>query len=199
MNNFGKLFTAVLIFQITSYFSFMAIAQNNAIKRKFYVGVEGGLGLLRLSQNNLPSERNSCFSLDFNGGYIPFDWLRTGISLNGYLIESYGNFYDDPAKGISISNFYGQVEVFPIKRTNLFFKLSGGFSGYTNHHPNASNAHGTGGLLGIGYEKSIFRRTDLSFTVNYGFGRFKDVDNLAVSVKNQHYNITEFMIGITYH
>lgn len=199
MNYFGKLLAAVLIFQITSYYSTMAFAQENTAKRKFYVGMDGGLGLLKLSRNGIASERSSCFSLGFNGGYIPFNWLRTGISLNGYLIESYGDFYGNPEKGISISNFYGQVGIFPFKKTNLFINISGGFSNYINMHPDEYYAHGMGAKLGLGYEKNLFKRVEVSFVINYGFGRFKDVENVVASVKNQHYNITEFLIGFTYH
>jgi len=116
MNHFGKLLTVLLIFQIISYLTFTAFGQSNSVKRKFYAGVDDSLGLLKLSRNGVASERNSCFSLGFNGGFIPFNWLRTGISLNGYLIESFGNFYKDPEKGISISNIYGQAEIFPLKK-----------------------------------------------------------------------------------
>jgi len=199
MNHFGKYLTALLVFQITFYYSSTAFAQVNTVKRKFYVGVDGGLGFLKLSRNGIDAKRNSCFSLGFNGGFIPFYWLRTGISLNGYLIESYGNFYDNPEKGISISNFYGQVEIFPIKKTDLYLNISGGFSKYINMHPDESYAHGMGAQLGLGYEKRLLNRVDVSFVINYGFGSFKDVKNVAATVRNQHYNITEFLIGFTYH
>jgi hypothetical protein len=127
------------------------------MKKKFYVGMETGIGLLKLSRNNLSSGQNSCFSLGFNGGVIPFKWLRTGISLNGWLLESYGNFYKDPSKGISISNFFGEIQAFPFQRTNLFAKLSGGFSKYINMHWDESNAKGFGARAGVGYERGLYK------------------------------------------
>lgn len=199
MNRFGKLLTFVLIFQITTYFSFTAFGQSNSVKEKFYVGIEGGLGLLKLSRNDLSSERNSCFSLGFNGGIIPFHWLRTGISMNGYLIESFGDFYKNTEKGISISNFYGPAEIFPFKKTNLYLNVSGGFSHYTNMHPDEFATNGTGAIIGIGHEQKLSKRVGVSFEINYGFGRLNDVKNIVATVKNQHYDITEFMIGFTYH
>lgn len=199
MKTFGKLLTLVLIFQITFYFSFTAFAQNNSVMKKFYVGMDSGVGFLRLSRNNLAADRNTCFSLGFNAGVIPLSWLRTGINLNGYLIESYGDFYDDPSKGISISNFYGQVEIFPFKNIGLYTTIAGGFSKYINMHPDEFNANGTGAFVGLGYEKKLIGRFSVTLMLHHGIGRFKDVKNVVASVNNQHYAITEFLIGINYH
>jgi hypothetical protein len=146
MAHFGKLLIVVLILQSTSLSTFPAFARENARRQKFYVGVDGGLGLLKLSRNNLSPEMNSCIALGFYGGFIPFTWLRTGVSLNGWTIESYGRFEDDPSKGVSISNFYGQIQVLPFKKSAIYANISGGFSNYINMHVNEYNAKGSSGV-----------------------------------------------------
>lgn len=174
-------------------------AQSDSTYRKFYVGVNMGTGLLQLSKNDLTSDRNARYALGFCGGYIPFKWLWVGFDLNGWLIEPYGNFYKDPAKGISISNFYGEFKLFPFKAPRVFANIAGGFSNYINHHPDGSNANGRGALLGFGYKMDLTKRLELFFIVNYGFGRFNDVNNLAAHAYNQHYDVIGFLLGASFH
>jgi len=66
-------------------------------------------------------------------------------------------------------------------------------------HPNEFATNGTGAIIGVGYEQNLPHRVIVSFVINYGFGQLNDVNNVLATVKNQHYNITEFMIGFTYH
>ena len=81
----------------------------------------------------------------------------------------------------------------------MFLNFSGGFSNYINHHPEEFNAKGSGIITGLEYERILTGNFGISLMVNYGFGQFKNVNYPGISVKNQHYSITEFLIGITYH
>jgi hypothetical protein len=195
----GKIFSLVLFFQTTFCFFVSTFAQSNPEKKRFYVGIDGGFGLLKIPGNDFVSGNGSCFSLGFYGGYTPFNWLRTGINVNGWLIESFGNFSVDPERGISISNTYVQAQVFPFKKINLFINLAGGFSNYINHHSDEYNEKGSGALFGLGYEKDFFKNVGVSFVVNYGFGKFKHAAYLLTPEYKQQYHVTEFLIGITYH
>jgi len=65
-------------------------------------------------------------------------------------------------------------------------------------HMDEFDAKGGGARIGVGYERRLYRRMSVSLMMNYGFGRFKDVENTAASIKNQQYEVTEFLIGITY-
>ena len=172
-------------------------------KNRFYVGMDLGAGFVKLSQNNLEDNRTARFSMAFYGGYKLFPWLRAGINLSGWLFEPYGYAFVytyDPAQGISISNTFLQLEVFPFKRFNLYLNLAGGYSKYINNHPDANNARGFGALAGLGYEKDIFRRLGLSVKINYAFGKFDDmVIASTTSLTNQHYDVLECSIGIAYH
>jgi hypothetical protein len=179
-------------------FTLTAQTSNDIVRSKFYVGMDAGVGLLNLSQNG-ESQLSNPFSLGFYGGFMPFNWLRTGISIGGWLLEPYGNFYDDPAKGISISNTFLQIQAFPFKKFDLFLNFAGGISNYINHHPDEYNSKGTGILAGIGFERRLLGNLGISLLVNYGSGSFNDVIYSGVSVKNQKYKVTEFLIGFTYH
>jgi hypothetical protein len=175
-------------------------AQEEQSFRKFYAGIELGAGGLELSRNQLNEGRTTRFALGIYGGYRPFRWLRAGINLNGWLIEPYNQFFFFyfEEEGISISNIYGQVQVFPLKEQPLFLNFQGGSSKYVNLNPDAQNALGTGGKLGLGYEYPLGRNFGLSLTANWGFGKFGDITFQSVSVTNQHYDVFEVLLGITY-
>lgn len=170
-------------------------SQSLPWSNRWYIGMDLGVGLLKLSQNNLPAERTPRFALEIHGGYKVFPWLRAGINVSGWLIEPFEfELYQDP-KGISISNTFVQLQIFPLTRYNLYINLAGGYSQYINKHPNALNAKGSGGLVGLGYEKDVFRRCGLSVIMNYGFGQFTD----DLLVRNLHFDVLEFRVGFTYH
>jgi hypothetical protein len=198
MTGCHKLIVLAIFLQFNTFFSFLAFAQRDSAERKFYVGIDAGTGLPELSANGVTTERTAKFAFGLYGGYIPLKWLRTGIALNGWLIEPFGNFNTNPENGISISNVYAQVQLFPFEKCNLFANLSGGYTEYINHHPEEFNANGTGALIGLGYEKNLNKRLKASLLINYGLGTFKDVQNVAGSVTNQHYNVLEFLLGITW-
>jgi hypothetical protein len=199
MRHTVKILTVALFIQILSHFLITVKAQNYVVRSKFYAGMDAGIGLLNLARNDLTSQRSNTFALGFYGGYMPFKWLRTGINISGWLIESYGNFYDDPSKGISISNTYLQVQAFPFNKFDFFINFAGGISGYINHHMDEYNAKGSGIITGVGYERKLAGNVGISLMINYGFGQFNDVNYPGISVKNQHYDVTEFLIGFTYH
>jgi hypothetical protein len=192
-----KLLAVVLIVDIFFCYPNTSQAQNSVVRSKFYVGMDTGVGLLNLSQNDLPSQQSNPFALGFYGGVMPFKWLRTGIIVSGWLLEPYNNY--DPAKGVSVSNTYLQIQAFPFKKFDLFLNVAGGISSYNNMHPADYDAEGTGMLTGLGYETRLLGNMGISLMINYGFGQFKDVKLPVASVTNQHYDITEFIIGFTYH
>lgn len=170
-------------------------SQSLPWKNRWYIGTNMGVALLDLSQNDIPSQSTARFALALYGGYKVFHWLRAGINVNGWLIEPREfQMYQDP-KGISISNIYGQLQIFLFKRCNVYINLAGGSSEYINVHPTARNAKGVGGFVGFGFEKDFFRRGGCSIEINYSLGHF---DN-SETAWNQHYNILEFVVGFTYH
>ena len=173
-------------------------ARQNVSGKKYYVGVEMGTALLQLSQNNNEGDRTARYVLGFYGGFIPFRALRIGINLNGYLIESFGNFYTNPEKGISISNTMAQLQVFPFKRIHLFANVEGGWSTYVNHHPDEYNAKGIAGKAGIGYEFYVAKRLFATLKLNYSNGNFNDTKYTGILITNQHYQSSEIVLGITY-
>lgn len=177
-----------------------AMAQEEKPFRKFYAGLEMGAGGLELSRNQLHEGRAGRFALGIYGGYRPFRWLRAGINLNGWLIEPYNQYFFlyFEEEGISISNIYGQIQVFPLKEQPFFLNLQGGSSKYVNLNPDAQNTNGIGGKVGFGYEYPLGKNFGLSLNGNFGFGRFGDVTFQNVSIINQKYDVFEFLLGFTF-
>lgn len=156
-----------------------------------------GAGWLMFTQNNKPEDYTARYALALYGGYQPFRWLRIGINVNGWLIEPFGSFYDNPEKGISISNTNAEIMVLPLKQ-NFFFLLQGGHTTYTNHHPGSYNASGTNLKVGLGYEFSLANHWALPVSFRYGEGKFKDIHYTGIDVVNQHFNVFECVVGITF-
>lgn len=200
LNGLLKLLTIILLLGAGPLGSVSLFAQSEILRKKFYVGMEMGAARLLFLQNNQEGSRSSNFVLGFYGGYTPTEMLRMGINVNGYLLEPYGNFYDDPQKGISISNVQAQVQLFPLQAVPVFANAQGGWSTYTNHNSDAFNSKGYAGKIGLGYEQAISKRLSLQLLLNYSSGRFRDVNypSIPVSVINQHYNAFELLVGLTY-
>lgn len=197
MKHSFEILTVLLFSLFLSQIPDTSIAQNYIVRSKFYAGMDAGVGMLNLSRNDLPSQRSNPFALGFYGGYMPLKWLRTGIILGGWLLEPYNN--NDPSKGLSLENIYAQIQALPFKKCDIYLSFAGGFSNYINMHPDEYRANGSGILAGLGYEKGLAWNIGISLMINYGFGSFNDVIYPGISVKNQHYDVTEFLIGITYH
>lgn len=198
-----------ILFLVFTGFTFITSGQDSypeKVKRKkFFVGMETGVGSLNLSKNNLIEPPTARFALGFNGGYIPFERLRIGINLGGWLIEPYSGVYINPVfvnfrgeKGESIYNSQIFAEVFPIKGMGLFLNLQGGFSKYINNRPDGYKSKGSGAKAGLGYEYVLGKNLGLSLVINYGFGRFRDVTFPGISVLNQRYDVVEIMVRIKY-
>ena len=198
MLSFNKAPITILLISLILFLHSKSAAQKYPDQKKFYVGMEMGSGWLKFSQNNNPADYTARFALGFYGGYQPVQWLRVGFNVSGWLIEPFGNFYDDPVKGISISNDNIQLVLLPFKERRLLISLQGGRVVYTNHHPGNYNATGTGIKAGLGYEIKIKDHLVLPISINYGKGKFKDVRYLGISYINQNYDVVELLMGITY-
>lgn len=193
-----KYFITLLLFCLHSVCPDNSSGQQGVKRKKFYAGVEMGTGLLMFSRNNIDGKLRARYALGFSGGYIPFRALKAGINLNGYLIESFGNFYSNPEKGISISNTQIQLQLLPFKGLDIFANLQGGWSVYTNHHPDEYNSKGISGKVGVGYGQNVGQRLVVSLVCNFSTGKFNDVHFLDVSVTNQHFNAFEVVACLTY-
>lgn len=193
-----KIFLLLFLNNLTAVLFSKLKAQQNTTKEMYYVGMEMGPALLQFSSNQITGDRLARYELNFYGGYVPFRALRLGVNLNGYLMESFGNINSNPEKGISISNIHGQLQVLPFKTNNIFTNIQGGWSNYTNHHPDGFNSKGISGKLGFGYYFVLGKKIFISLMLNYGVGKFNDVNYPGVSITNQRYNAYEIVIGITY-
>lgn len=169
---------------------------KDSFKRGFYGGVEMGAGWLELSQNNQTEGREARFIFGLYAGYRPFRALKAGIKIDGYLIEAYDN--SNPAEGISISNTHFHAQVFPFKKIALFANLQGGWSKYINQNFGKHDAKGSSQKIGLGYEYTLAEHLRLSLLGNYGFGKFKDVNDVMITVHDQHFDSWDITLCITY-
>ncbi|MCU0388710.1 MAG: outer membrane beta-barrel protein [Chitinophagaceae bacterium] len=187
------------------FLNLFSTAQQTQPKGKFYGGCILGAGGLALNANDQQESRTARFGLSLFAGYRIKPWIRAGISLNGWTVEPYNSYFDYyyfyyqeyPPKGISISNVFGQVQLFPLKNIDLFLNMEGGWSKYINMNPNAYDAKGYGGKAGIGYEYYIGKGFALNLTANYSLGKFNDIHYPEISFTNQHYNAFEILLGVT--
>jgi len=197
MQSVKRIIFIIRLVQLLMLFSASGIAQDIHAHKKFYTGLEMGTGWLHLSKNDVPANRTARYSLGFYGGYTPFRWLRVGINASGWLIEPFV-YLRNSTEGVSVSNTNLQVVVFPCQKVNLFLNIQGGIATYTSKHFGEYNARGECAKAGVGYEYGISGNFGLSMTVNYGFGRLNDVKSPGISVVNQHYDVVEILIGVTY-
>lgn len=198
MSVFRRIITTILFGSVILLLPQLAMAQKDPEWKKFYAGMDMGAGWLKLSQNNERADVTARYALTLYGGYQPFRWLRVGVNFSGWLIEPFGNFYDDPDNGISVSNDNVQLMLLPFEHHRLSINLQGGRATYTNHHRGHYNATGAGIKAGLGYEIKIMPHLVIPITINYGTGDFKDVRYPGIAVVNQNYDVVELLVGITY-
>jgi hypothetical protein len=180
------------------FLSLVSAAQHNSSHPKFYMGMELGAGGLQLTRNSFVEDRNVRFALGLNMGYRPFHWLCLGINASGWLIEAF-EYSFNPDRGISISNIYGQLKIYPIKKYNVYANLQGGWTKYINYHPDEYFAKGMGGKVDLGYDLSLWKLGGVSIAVNYGYGKFDDSIYPVNSIVKQQYDVVELLVGIEYH
>lgn len=193
-----KIYFAGWLLCISTLLNSALSAQEKTEHPHFYVGVDMGAALLVNSGNTETSSKGR-FALGFYGGYIPLKCLRAGIRLDGWLIEPFGSFQTDPAKGISISNSFLEISVYPFNKWPLFANVSGGISKYINHHPDAYNAKGYGGQLAMGYDYALNQRMSIILMLSYAKGYFNDLSYPFIVPENRRYTATTLSLGFTYH
>jgi hypothetical protein len=90
--------------------------------------------------------------MHFNVGFFICKSVQTGITLNGWLFEPYGEI-PFGYRGESISDAMMHIQLYPVKDQRLFFKAAYGLSDYTNLRPGKDNGNGHAFLVAAGFEK----------------------------------------------
>lgn len=180
-----------------------AVAQAQALQvspakpqtvRPWWVSGEFGEGQLKLSSDQQRGHVVPTFALGLAGGRQVGEFVRVGVKLNGWSLQS-SNLYD-PTAGESVSNVMGMVDVFPLQRGRLFVRGGGGWASYTNNHPTASNGNGLGWETGIGYELPLRQQLRLAPTVEYAAGSLGDAYDPLTPQTQRRYSVIEFKLAV---
>jgi hypothetical protein len=168
-------------------------------KKWFYIGTEWGAGYLNYSRGNDSSYVGTKVAMDLHAGIRPAPFLKTGILVNGWTIESYGSFNTNPDKGISVSNIYGYAAVKPFSQIPVWLQGMAGRTKYVNMHPGEYFARGFGYLFGANWEQPLDKkkRAFLSSSCNYGGGKLKELSVSSADIQRTHrYSVVELKVGI---
>jgi hypothetical protein len=169
---------------------------NTQTDRPWWVSGEFGEGQLKLSSNQQQGDALPTFALGFAGGRQVGDSIRVGVKLNGWLLQAFN--LNDPAVGESVSNVMGIVDVFPLRRSRLFFRGGLGWASYTNNQPTGSNGNGVGWETGAGYEVPLRGQLRLAPTVEYGAGTLGDAYDPVAPQTQRRYSVIEFKLTVVY-
>lgn len=160
---------------------------------KFYCGMEMGIGWLELAPYHIKGNKETSFSMAFFGGYTPVKWLQLGVSLNGYLIESYDSYRPkDPNKGAGISNAFIQSRITPFEKGNLLINLEGGLTNYWSFSTDGYQSNGIGYKIGVGYKLNMLWDNIISINLNYGSGKFNK--GVFDQISNRHIDNSSYKV-----
>ncbi|MCJ7648469.1 MAG: hypothetical protein MUP85_07635, partial [Candidatus Lokiarchaeota archaeon] len=155
---------------------FQLTAQRSGEFKGFYGSINLGLGIV---EGNITSEEknsSSQFAMHFNVGLFVTKTVQVGITLNGWLFESYGSI-PFAFKGESISNGMLHLQFYPVNKYRIFLKGAYGISEYTNLRPDKDHGNGSAFMVALGYEKEIGKRNFLpGIQLSYNLGKLKYTD-----------------------
>ena len=175
-------------------------AQKTGELKGLYGSINLGLGVINGDITNEYYSTNGQFAMHFNVGIFICRYLQTGITLNGWLFES---FEEIPYayKFESISNGMIHLQVYPVRNKRLFIKGAYGITEYTNLRPEKNSGKGRALMVAFGYERE-FRlnkkenNDDLFFTEATVYDKRKNMQKffwgIQISYNSGRLNYTSF-------
>jgi hypothetical protein len=156
--------------------SFQLMAQKSGELHGFYGSMNLGLGIVRGNISGENTNTTGQFAMHFNAGVFVSRSVQAGITLNGWLFESF-----EPIpfayKGESISNGMVHLQVYPIKKHRFYLKGAYGLSEYTNLRPQEDSGKGRAFMTALGHEKETgWQRFLLGIQLSYNSGNLKYTD-----------------------
>lgn len=193
----SRTLTTLMLLAVAALGASPARAQGDRNLRNWFAGGELGAGALSVSSDQIGGDRNPTLAMGFLAGHRIGSRVRLAGEVNGWLIQAYD--LSNPAVGESVTNVWGLVDVFPIRRLPLFVRAGGGLALYQNNRPEGSNGRGGSWTAGAGYEIRATDRLGLAPMVEYAYGRFDDVNNPITVETGRHYSVVEFKIEAIWH
>ncbi len=173
-----------------------AVAAQEAPRERWWLSARLGGSQVRLSSDQRPEISDNCFSLGFNGGWIPLPWLRVGVDLGGWLFEAYD--VHDPAHGESLTAAMLIAQVKPFHDAGLLLTAGAGSTQYENNHPNGFDSSGTGWRLAAGYEFRVGQAFAITPELAYSAGTFGDVNNPLIVETGREFSAWDLTLGFTW-
>jgi hypothetical protein len=172
-------------------------ARKEPSVRPWWIGLELGDGQIKLTSDQSSGTRNPAFALGFVGGHSLGNRARVGLEVNGWLLQSFNN--SNPAVGESVSNVFGIVDAFPIRKTPVFARAGAGLALYQNNRPGGFDGSGWSWTAGLGYEIPLTHNVALALIVDYAAGSLGDVRNIITVETGWRYSVVEFKAALLWH
>jgi hypothetical protein len=145
----------------------------------FWGGIDVGVGWLQQSLDEIDVD-DTDFFLGFKAGYTLNPHLMLGLELSGWLLEETN--LEDPAVGEGISQIFLISRYYPIRESNFFTKIGGGYANIWNNRPGETRRkNGWGLVVGAGYDFPTSANFALSPFVTFSYGDAEDLTYKAVN------------------
>ena len=155
------------------------LAEEQHVRNGFWGALDLGVGLLNQSVDEI-EEDDTTFYLGLKGGYTINPYLRLGIEFSGWLLQASN--LEDSSVGEGISQAFLIARYYPVKKSNAFAKLGGGYVSIWNNRPGEpARKTGWGLTVGGGYDIPISQSFAISPFVSFSSGNADDLDYKAVT------------------
>lgn len=165
-----------------------AMAQGTAGFDRWSGSLGMGYGALTVESDQATSGRIGTFAMRFGIAYALGPRVAVGLSLGGYLIESFNA--NDPAAGESVSEFLVSGAFRPSRRLPFTLELGVGRASFTDRSPDGVDAGGWTWSAGVGYDLLRRRALRLTASAHTAGGGFDDTGFPAVR-SNFRYSVQE--------
>lgn len=156
------------------------VAAEETQRSGFWGGLGVGAGYVERSNAGLESG-NGDFYLGLTAGYAVHPQILAGLELSGWNQQATDRY--DPAKGEGLMQVFLISRLYPVKQSNLFAKVGGGWVRQWVNSPRGKSAlDGWGATLGVGYDVALGDNWAVTPFFNFGFGETEDQKHQAFTL-----------------
>jgi hypothetical protein len=157
----------------------MVVAEETE-RSGFWGGLDVGVGHVERSVGSLDVDGTD-FYMGVKAGYVIHPQALLGLELSGWNQEATD--WDDPAKGEGLMQVFLISRLYPMRDSNLFAKVGGGWVRQWVKGPSGkSTLDGWGATLGVGYDFSLTKNWAVTPFFNYSFGKADDQNHQAFTL-----------------